>query len=121
MARAADLKDEKIIAALLSTNNVREAAKVCGVSKDTIYRRLQKPEFNKKYMAASRDLLKAHTAQLQCFTGEAIETLAEIMKDKINAPTVRVSAAAEILRCSLKFTETMDLLAQLEELENMQL
>lgn len=121
MARAADLKDDLIIAALLEQRTVTAASKQCGVSTNVIYRRLKMPEFCKKYAAASRDLLKKHTAALQCYTGEAIETLAEIMKDTDNPPQTRVNAAAELLRSSLKFTETVDLLGEIEELENMQL
>lgn len=119
--KAAEIKDDIIIAALLEAGNVTAASKIANVSTNVIYRRLKKPEFNQRYIAASRDVLKAHTAALQCITGEAIQTLAEIMTDPENPPTVRVSAAAEILRNSLKFTETVDLIGQLEELENMQL
>jgi uncharacterized membrane protein len=118
MAKAAELKDEKIIAALLECGNVTAASKKCGVSTSVIYRRLKKPDFAKQYATASRDLLKAHTAALQCATGEAIQTLRDIMTDKQNAPSVRASAAAELLRNSLKFTETVDLINEIEALES---
>jgi hypothetical protein len=121
MARAADLKDDLIIAALLEQRTVTAASAQCGVSTNVIYRKLKSPAFSKKYAAASRALLKKHTAQLQCFAGEAIETLAEVMRDKDNPPQTRVNAAAEILRSCGKFTETVDLIGEIEELENMQL
>lgn len=118
MAKAAELKDEKIIAALLDTGSVTAASKICGVTTHLIYRRLKQPEFAKKYAAASRELLKTHTAALQCATGEAIQALREIVADKLIAPSVRASAAAELMRNSLKFTEVVDLLGEIEALES---
>lgn len=112
------VNDEKILAALVSTNSVVEAAEECGISKSTIYGRLRDPEFNAKYRAACRDLLRNHTADLQGHMGAAISTMREIMDQKDNAPQVRLNAADGIIRHGLNLTEKVDILNQLEDLES---
>ena len=47
----------------------------------------------------------------------AADTLATIMQDKDAPAQTRVSAAAEILRQNVKYTEITDVLKQLSELE----
>lgn len=111
------VNDERIIAALLTTTSISDAAKECKISKTTIYQRLKDPEFNTKYHTACRELLRDHTAALQAHMGEAIATMVEVMADKRNSPQTRVNAADNILRHGVKLTETVDILERLKELE----
>ena len=48
MAKAADRKDELIIAALIGNPTVRAAAAACGVSETQIYARLRNATFKEK-------------------------------------------------------------------------
>lgn len=111
------VNDERIIAALLTTTSISDAAKECKISKTTIYQRLKDPEFNTKYRTACRELLRDHTAALQGHMGAAISTMREILDNPKNSPQVRLNAADGILRHGLNLTEQMDIVSQLEELE----
>lgn len=82
-----------------------------------MYTRMKKEEFQKKYRAACRDLLKNHTAALQAHMGAAVDATREIMDNSDNAPQVRLNAADAILRHGLRLTEQMDILDRLDELE----
>lgn len=111
-------KDEKIIAALLSTPTIREAAKAAGVGERTIYSRLNDSEFNAKYAEARLGLLKGHTAALQGHLGKAIEVMAAIMNDTETPPQTRLNAAESIVRNTLKLTEQTDILDRIKALED---
>ena len=113
-------KDEKIIAALISTPTIRAASEVCGVSETQIYARLRLPEFKARYDKARRELLERNTAALQGHLGAAIETMGQICTDPETAPQVRLNAADAIIRNSLKLTEQTDIISRIEALEALQ-
>ena len=117
MARAADRKDELILAALLSNPTVKKASAACGVSETQIYARLRNAAFKEKYDRARHELLAQSTAYLQGITSEAIEKMRAIMNDPDAAPQVQLNAANAIASNSLKMTEQADILAQLDELK----
>lgn len=117
MATAAERKDERVIAALLTSPTVKAASEQCGVSERQIYARLNKPAFHERYDKARHDLLDHATAQLQGRTGEAVETMAEVMNDPKNPPQTRLNAADAIIRNGLKLTEQADILQRLDALE----
>ena len=117
MARAADRKDEIILAALLSNPTVKKAAAACGVSETQIYARLRNAAFKEKYVRARHELLAQSTAYLQGITGEAIQKMRDIMNDPDASPQVQLNAANAIASNSLKMTEQADILAQLDELK----
>ncbi|MDE7245108.1 MAG: hypothetical protein K2O18_14205 [Oscillospiraceae bacterium] len=110
-------KDEKIIAALLSSPTIRAASAACGISESQIYTRLRNPEFKRKYDKARGELLDRNTAALQSQIGAAIETMGQICNDTETAAQVRLNAADAIIRNSLKLTEQNDILTRLEALE----
>ena len=104
------IRDETIIDALLISATVRSAAAKLEINEQTIYRRKRDPEFMQKYNEAARNVLqeRAHAAA---------DTLATIMQDADAPAQTRVSAAAEILRQNVKYTEITDIMQQLDELE----
>ena len=111
--------DEKILAALLSTTTVKQAAQEAGVSESTIRRRLQDPEFSERYHQARLDMLKNHVSALHGYLGVAISTLGQVMANKDVSAQTRVNAAEAVLRNCMKLTEQADILAKLDELESM--
>ena len=54
---------------------------------------------------------------LQATARDAAITLAQIMRDERAPAQIRVNAAAEVLRQNVKYTEQIDILEQLRELE----
>lgn len=117
MTRAADRKDELILAALLSNPTVRAAAAACGVSETQIYARLRTPEFKERYNNARHELLAQSTTFVQGLVGDAIKKMRDVMNDPDASQQVQLNAAEAITRNSLKLTEQTDILAQIAELK----
>lgn len=117
MGKAADRKDEVIIAALISNPTVRAASKACGVSETQIYARLRTPAFKEKYDTARREILEQSAAYIQGLVSDAIKKMHAIMNDENASQQVQLNAAEAITRNSLKLTEQADILAQLAELK----
>lgn len=111
------VKDEILIAALITCPTVKEAAKKAGVGETTLHNRKKNPEFQKKYREACVDLVKDHAAAMQIAMGEAVEVLKEVMKDKGEKGAVRASAAEAVLRNGMKITDQANILERLDELK----
>ena len=110
------IRDETIIDALLISATVRSAAAKLEINEQTIYRRKRDAEFMQKYNEARRERTEAARNVLQ-ERAHAADTLATIMQDADAPAQTRVSAAAEILRQTVKYTEITDIMQQLDELE----
>jgi DNA-binding phage protein len=106
---------EKAIAALLSARSLAQAAKKAGLSKATLYRWMQEPDFKAALRGARRDVVDATIGRLQAVTTEAVTALHAALT--CDAPTVRVSAARAILEFSFRSVELMDLEERLSALE----
>ena len=111
------IRGETIIDALLISATVRSAAAKLEINEQTIYRRKRDPEFMQKYNEARRERTEAARNVLQERAHAAADTLATIMQDADAPAQTRVSAAAEILRQNVKYTEITDIMQQLDELE----
>lgn len=110
-------KQTKALAALLTQPTKEKAASAAGIGLTTLKRYLADPEFQARYDEARRELLENATKSLQARTGGAVDTMWEICQNEATPPQVRLNASEAILRNSLKFTETTDILKQLQELE----
>ena len=111
------IRDETIIDALLTSATVRSAAGKLGINEQTIYRRKRDAEFMRKYDETRRERTEAARNVLQATARDAAITLAQIMRDEKAPAQTRVNAAAEVLRQNVKYTEQIDIMAQLDELE----
>jgi hypothetical protein len=111
------IDDERILAALIAAGSVRRAAQIADVSESTIRNRMADPAFRAKFDKLRGDILQEATAGLTAKLESATGTMAEIMEDKQNPASVRVSAADAVLRHSLRFVECADVLRRLDALE----
>ena len=117
MAGHKKTSDELIIAALCKCGSVIEAAKALGVSKNTVANRMNDDAFKTRYEEAKQNILSEAVNSMKLRTAKAINTLTEIMEDKSNPATVRVSAADSILRHTLRYIEVAELEARIKRLE----
>jgi len=107
---------EKVLLALIETSSIREAAERSGVGEATIYRFLQDKDFLSDYRSARRQTVESAIAQLQCATGEAVETLKRNLHSE--NPAIEIRAAQVILDNAFRGLETTDILQRLETIEN---
>jgi AcrR family transcriptional regulator len=107
---------EKALSALLKSSTVIEAAKVCGLSEETLYRYLRDKEFVSDYRNARRQVVENSITQLQQASGEAVETLRRNLS--CSNPQAEIRSAQIILDNALKGVELVDILERLEQIEN---
>lgn len=115
MTGALTVRQYNAIASLMSTPNVRQAAKDCGVTERTLYRWLRTSEFQAEYRAARRDATQQAIARVQQVSGAAVSVLASLMAS--SPPATKLGAARTILEFAIKAVELEDLAARLEALE----
>ena len=109
--------DETIITALISTGSIKETAEIVNLKPHTISVRMRDPSFKQLYRDIKADMLKDAAALIQSRLSEAINTLYDIMKDPEAPPQTRANCAESLIRNTLKFTETADIMERLEDLE----
>lgn len=106
---AKTIPDEKIIAALLTTGTIKEAAAAVELSERAIYDRMNTGDFKILYEAARADLLRAAVYELNQHISDAIRTISEIMQDKSTSASIRLQAAQTILNNAGKFSQRLQI------------
>ena len=96
-----------------------EAAKVAGISENTLREYVKDKEFTERYRQACGDMLRDAAQQARQGISPALATLLEIASTPGN-PQARIMAARSTLEYSLRLTERVDFLERLEDLEKMQ-
>jgi hypothetical protein len=111
-------RKEQAIGALLTHATLTEAATVLDVDESTLRRWLREDTpFQTAYREARRAVVQQAITQVQCATGEAVETLRAVMQDSESPASARVSAAKAILETAVKAVELEDLEARIAALE----
>ncbi len=90
-------EDLELIAALLSSQTIREASVSAGVSEATVYRRLRDAAFRKE-LKEQRLRVYSHALQrLQVAAEGAVAVLEEVMRDKKAPLSARIKCAVHVL------------------------
>ena len=110
-------KQEALISALLTAPSLAAAAQQAGLSEVTAWRWLKDATFQATYREARRAVVQHAIVQVQHATGEAVETLRNVMQDSESPASARVSAAKAILETAVKAVELEDLEARIVALE----
>jgi acyl-CoA hydrolase len=110
-------KQEQTIAALLTAPNLADAAHHAGIGGRTLLRWLKETAFQAAYREARRAVVQQAITQVQRATGEAVETLRNVMQDRESPASAKVSAAKTILETAVKGIEIEDLEARIAALE----
>lgn len=102
--RTKAISDEEIIAALLSSGTVREAASAAGLPIRTLYDRMNAPDFQIMYREARAEILRAAVHNMNAQIQEAVNTIAGIMTNEEINPATRLNAAQTLLSNAAKFS-----------------
>ena len=108
MAKRSAISNEEIIAALMNSSTLAQAAQAAGISSRALYSRLTEQDFTAKYQAARAAVLRETVNQLTTRASAAVNTIAGIMEDKEASPATRLQAAQIILNETAKFTARLD-------------
>ena len=110
-------KQDEAVLALITHPSIPEAAKSLNIGDKTLWRWMQKDDFQDAYLKARREIIKQASSQLQASMSEAVNVLKEVMNDNDSPASTRVSAAKIVLDMGLKANEIEDLEARVKKLE----
>ncbi len=111
-------KAERIVLALLEHGNHEKAATALGMSPSTVWRWLQKPEFQEQYRKARAEAYSRGMARLQHAVNAAVSTMLRIMLDT-NAPaSSRVRVAVAVVTTATSAFALDDVLQRLKAVEH---
>ena len=111
--------DNALISALLSCPTKKQASESVGLSEQSVYSRLRKPDFRTKLQNARNDQFQVISSKLEDANFLALDTLIKILDDKETSAGIRVKAAQTLLDLSLKNREQIDVISRIENLEQM--
>jgi transposase-like protein len=111
-------KKEQAITALMTSSTVEDAADHVGVDRSTLYRWLDRDEFQRQYREARRSALNQAIARLQQVSRDAVTTLQDVMNDPEARDGDRIRAAEKVLKFAVDTAEIEDLQERLSELES---
>jgi len=108
----------RAIAALLTERDVKAAAKAAKIAERTLYRWVtESATFQTELQAAERAAIDAAIRRLADLTGQAVDTLQEVMSNKEATPGARVQAANIALSRLLDLKELAELERRLTAIE----
>jgi DNA-binding MurR/RpiR family transcriptional regulator len=109
-------RHEGVIVALIAHPKITDAARAAGVSESTVWRLMQREDFQKPYKEAQDEALNSALGSIQGAATEAVATLREIAANgKVEA--ARVQASKTILDYTFKVREQFGLEARIKQLE----
>jgi len=86
--------EDSLLLALACGATLDAAARQCGVSERTIYRRLEDPKFKKRLERVRADMVGRTSGMLTAAGCEAIRTLLTLQKD--STPTMRIGGRMKL-------------------------
>ena len=112
-------KQQKALAALIRAPTRAAAAKEAGVGASTVRRWMREDaDFRAAYQEALSELLEDASTQAKGNLTQALDVLAEIMRDGENAQA-RITAARSTLEYALKLHDAAEVERRMDELERM--
>lgn len=111
------ITDETLVEMLLVHGGVKGAAVVSGLSERAIYKRLQNPEFRKRYDEMRALSLESTVTSLSDSLTDAVALLRSIVNNATNSPTIRLQAADSLLKHTLRYCEFITLSRRVEAVE----
>lgn len=101
------VSDEEIVAALLNSGSIQQAAEAAGIAPRTIYDRMGTREFRAVYSAAKSDVIRQAVFSMCGNIATAVNVIIGIMNNEENPAGTRLSAAKLLLDNAGKFTDRL--------------
>ena len=113
------VSDEQLISALLTCPTIKLAAEKVGMTEQGVYSRLKKDTFRQKLQAERTAHFQVVSSKIENANFKALDTLINVIEDNNCPITTKVRASQILLDLSLKNREQIDILARIEQLEEM--
>lgn len=111
--------DNQLISALLSSATIKQASESVGLSEQSVYSRLRKPDFRAQLQNARDNQFQVISSKLEDANFKALNTLVSILDDREVSAGIKVRASQTLLDLSLKNREQIDVISRIENLEEM--
>ncbi len=113
------ITDSALISALLSCPTIKLASESVGLSEQSVYSRLRKPDFRAQLQNARDNQFQVISSKLEDANFKALNTLVSILDDREVSAGIKVRASQTLLDLSLKNREQADILTRIQNLEEM--
>jgi hypothetical protein len=110
--------DTQLLLALACGATVEQAARQCGLTARTVYRRLEDDGFRRQIQDLRTEMVQRTAATLTAAGSESVKTLLTLQQPTV-APAVRLGAARAVLEIGIKLREVADLEQRLAALEQL--
>ncbi len=113
------MTDNQLISALLTCPTIKLASEKVGISEQSVYARLRKPDFRMKLQSERNTHFQVISSKLEDANFKALETLINILDNDEVSAGIKVRASQILLDLSLKNREQVDILQRIESIEEM--
>ena len=111
------ITDNQLISALLTCPTIKSASDAVGLSEQSVYSRLRKPDFREKLQNARNTQFQVISSKLEDANFKALDVLINILDDKEVSAGIKVRASQTLLDLSLKNREQADIINRIQSLE----
>ena len=111
--------DNALISAILTCPTIRDASASVGLSEQSVYSRMRKPEFRQRLQIERDNKFQAISSKIEDANFRALNTLVSILDDETVSAGIRVRASQTLLDLSLKNREQIDVISRIQNLEEM--
>ena len=119
MAKAKNYKDdERVIGAFLNNFRMVDVMRETGLSKNTVYKIRNDPEFQKVLRERKEAILKTAVNKMQGYLTKDVEILQQIIEDPETSAQTKVNAIQTLMNQLRDWTTTTDIMKKLEALQN---
>jgi AcrR family transcriptional regulator len=109
-------KFENVIACLLSSDTISQAASAAGISESTIYNYLRNAEFQKQYREVKQQIVSQAASSISTMTRPAIDEMFHLLLNS-KSDNTRLKAAELIINYSLQLVTLDEIENRIEQLE----
>ncbi len=110
-------KQRRAVESLLAMGNISAAAEAAGVSRETLYRWLARPDFSAALKDAEAAAVESLSRALVGLGDKATRVLGDVMDNTSGSDGAKLRAADIVLSNLLKLRELVELEKRIEELE----
>lgn len=118
MAKAKNYReDERVIGAFLNNFRMVDVMRETGLSKNTVYKIRNDPEFQKVIRERKEAILKTAVNKMQGYLTRDVEILQEIIEDPDTSAQVKINGIQTLMNQLRDWTTTTDIMKKLEALQ----
>ena len=111
-------EDERVIGAFLNNFRMVDVMRETGLSKNTVYKIRNDPEFQKVIRERKEAILKTAVNKMQGYLTKDVEILQQIIEDPDTSAQTKVNAIQTLMNQLRDWTTTTDIMKKLELLQN---